>query len=107
MIADHTVAAARDQSQSTDRIAHIDDDADDIESKRSAVEEHIGFGRLEQLDKKSDQAYRNHDVQDARDERRRSVEERKMPLEIGERVYSGRSRRRGPEDWIVVRKEGE
>jgi hypothetical protein len=76
--------------------------ASHVEDERRAVEEHVGFRRLEQLDQEAQKTGANDKVENARDDGRRGVEELDMPLEQVEVLFAALWRRR-PEHIVVVR----
>jgi hypothetical protein len=99
------VLADGDDAQALDDVGDVDDDAGHVEDERAAVEQHVGLGRLVQLHDQAEQAEEDHDVQDARDEGRRGVQEAQVRLQrYPVRVGRGEG---GPEDGVIVGEEGE
>lgn len=97
--------AGGDEAQALDDVGEVDDDADDVEDERGAVKEQVRLAGLEELGEEAEEADRDGDVQDARDDGRRGVQELEVRLQLQE--VGGLDGRGRPEQGVVVGEGGE
>ncbi len=91
--------------QPLDDIRDIHRDAAHVQHEAGAIKQHVRLGGLVQLHDEAEQAGADDDVQDARDERGRGVQELEVvfeQLEVGFSVWGC-----GPEHVVVVGEGGE
>lgn len=96
------VDARGHDAEPLDDVGQVHGYACHVEHERCAVEEHVGLGGFEELDQEAEEAGADDEVQDARDDGWRGVEELDVGLEqVKVRLAARRGRR--PEDVVVVR----
>ncbi len=99
------VRAGLHDAQALDDVGDVDDDAADVQDQAGAVEQHVGLRGPVELKDKAEQADGDDDVQDARDQGRRGVQEAEVRFQLAEvGFWRGEG---GPEDGVVVGEERE
>lgn len=99
------IGAAADDAQTLDDVGQVDNNAAHVEHEAGAVEQRVRLRRPVQLDEEAQEPDADDDVQDARNDGRRCVQEREVRFEHGE--VRGRRWRCGPEERVVVGEERE
>lgn len=109
-----SVGAGRHDTQALDNVGNVDNDAAHVQHETGAVKQHVRLRGLVQLEQEPEQTCADDNVQDAADDGRAVVDESQVrlqkrvvwPARVRGRIGRGEERGRGPQDIVIVGKEG-